>query len=318
MPGESTFWYSPFKVRQSYLSAFSIVAQMPLPRSGKVMAARGIVALHIQVWSPGLEPSAVVLGMIQAQLSPLVLSDLDRLQPDLPLLLLYADPWAWMHAAEPAEPAGGAVALLGALSPLLAAGQCCRLVNSSCLSLPALVAWCVDPASPLPPESIPRFPEPEAFEALLATQWLQAHPEQLQAYQALESHPLAAVLDQRSPDLNCLVRYRQAATLEALLQVRQDRSALEVDVRELVVQLASLQNQQLEALGLRDQLGHLQARLLEADALQARCSNLQLGFLSQQNDLEYLARRMVLLEQLVGASSDASLRLQTRLAQTLV
>ncbi len=273
--------------------------------------------MQIQIWSPGLDAAAVVLGMTQAQLSPLLLSDLGGLQRDRPLLLLYADPWAWMEAAEPADPAAGCSALLAALHELLAAGQCCRLVNLSCLSLPALVAWCVDPASQPPSESTPCFPEPDPCEALLAIKWLEAHPEQLQAYQALEAHPLAAALDQRPPDLNCLERYRQAASLDGLLQARHERAALEADLHELAAQLEPQQSQQLEALALREQLGLLQARLQEADALQARCSDLQLSVQAQQQDLEQLARRLALLEQLVGASSDASLRLQTRLAQTL-
>ena len=272
--------------------------------------------MRIQIWSPGVDAAAVVLGMTQAQLSPLLLPDLAGLQRELPLLLLYADPEAWMEAAVPAEPAAGGSALLAALPELLAAGQRCRLVNLSCLALPTLVAWCVDPASPPSPESSPRFREPEPFEALLAIEWLQVYPEQLQAYQALEAHPLAAALDQRPPDLNCLERYRQAASLDALLQARQERVALAADLRELAAQLEPLQSQQLEALALREQLGLLQARLQEADALQARCTDLQLSFQAQQQDLEQLARRLALLEQLVGAGSDASLRLQTRLAQT--
>jgi hypothetical protein len=267
--------------------------------------------LQIQIWSPGLDVSDMVLGMSQAQLSPLIRTDLDGLTSDWPLLLVYAEPVAWM------EPAAGGSALLTALSELLAAGQRCRLVNLSCVSLPALVAWCVEPASPPPPESSPRFSQPEPFEALLAIELLHAYPEQLQAYQALEAHPLAAALDQRPPDLGCLERYRQAASLEALLQARQEWAALEADLRELATQLEPLHHQQLEALALREQLGALQARLQEADALQARCSDLQLSFQAQQQDLEQLARRLALLEQLVGAGSDASLRLQTRLAQAL-
>jgi hypothetical protein len=264
-----------------------------------------------------LDAAAVVLGMTQAQLSPLLLSDLGGLQRDQPLLLLYTDPGAWMEAALPAEPAAGGVTLLAALSELEAAGRYCRLVNLSCLALPALVAWCVDPTSPPPPESSPRFSEPEPFNALLAIEWIEAHPGYLQAYQALEAHPLAAALDQRPPDLNCLERYRQAASFEGLLKARQERAALEADLRELAAQLEPRQSQQLEALALREQLGLLQARLQEVDALQARCSDLQLSVQAQQQDLEQLARRLALLEQLVGAGSDASLRVQTRLAQTL-
>lgn len=167
--------------------------------------------------------------------------------------------------------------MLAALPHLLAAEGRCRLVNLSCLSLPGLIAWCVDQASPSHGEGSPRFPAPDPLDSLLAIEWLQAHPEQLEAYQILEAHPLAAALDQRPPDLLCLERYRKAASPEALLHIRQERMAV---------------------------LAH--------------CSELQLSFQSQQLDLEQLARRLALLEQLVGASSEASRRLQIRLAQTLV
>jgi len=232
--------------------------------------------LRIQIWAPGLDASAVVRGVTRAQLSSLELPDLAGLQRELPLLLLYADPVVWIHAAETAEPAAALVGLLAALPELLAAGPPCRLVNLSCLSLPPLVAWCMDPAPPPPLGNAPRFPLPDPLDALLAIEWLQAHPDQLQAYQALEVHPLAAALDQRPPDLHCLERYRQAASLEALQQARQERATL-----------------------------------------RAHCSDLQLSFQAQQQDLEQLARRLALLEQLVAMGSDASLRLQTRLAQAL-
>jgi hypothetical protein len=51
--------------------------------------------------------------------------------------------------------------------------------------------------------------------------------------------------------------------------------------------------------------------------LQERCSELQLSLQVQQLDLEQLARRLVLLEQLVCAGSEASLRIQGRLAQAM-
>ena len=276
------------------------------------------VAVRIQIWAPGLEAFPLLQGLGYAQLRPLPLSDPAGLQPDLPLLLLYSDPLAWMQAAAPAGAAAGATTLLDALPELLTADLPCRLVNLSCAQLPALVAWCVDPASQPPHESQPRFPAPDPFDALLASEWLQAHPEQLQAYQALEAHPLAAALDQRPPDLECLQLYRRAANLDALLQVRQDRGALEADLRELAAQLEPLRDQQLQALALREQLALLQARLHQADALQARCADLQLSLQAQQLDLEQLARRLALLERLVAAGSKASLRLQTRLAQTLI
>jgi len=82
-----------------------------------------------------------------------------------------------------------------------------------------------------------------------------------------------------------------------------------------------LQEQQLEALALCKQLDLLEARLQQADAKaddqKALFTELQLSFQAQQLDLEQLARRLALLEELVGAGSHASMRLQDRLAQAL-
>ena len=190
-------------------------------------------------------------------------------------------------------------------------------MNLSCVALPALVAWGVEAGAAPPPEAVPRFAVADPFEALLAIAWLQEYREHLQAYQALEAHPLAAALDGRSPDLDCLARYQLAATLDALLAARQERAALEADLAELAQQLAPLQERQLEALALREQLALLQGRLQQAAVLQGRCSELQLSLQAQQLDLEQLARRLALLEQLVSSGSEASLRLQGRLAQAL-
>jgi hypothetical protein len=275
------------------------------------------VAVRIQIWAPGLDPSPLVQGLSQAQLSPQVLADPAAVLPDQPLLLAYGDPLAWWGAAEPSAPAAGAASLLAALPALVASGVSCRLVNLSCLALSVLVAWCVDPASQPPMERAARFPEADPFEALLAITWLERHPQALRAYQELEGHPRAAPLDGRAPDRACLERYRQAASLQALQAARQERLALEADLQDLAAQLEPLQDQQLETLALREQVLRLQSRLQEADALQARCSELQLSLQAQQLDLEQMARRLALLERLVEEGSHASVRLQHRLGQAL-
>ena len=203
------------------------------------------------------------------------------------------------------------------LPGLQASGIRCRLVNLTCVSVPGVVAWCVAPSPQVSDQATARFTVPDPFDALLALKWLNEHPEHLETYQALESHPLAAALDGRPPDTECLARYRQAASLDALLAARQERAALDTELSELAEQLQPLRDQQLEALALREQLDLLQARLREADVLQERCSELQLSLQAQQLDLEQLARRLALLEELVGAGSHASLRLQERLAQAL-
>ena len=270
--------------------------------------------MQIQIWAPGLDAAWFTDGLVQAHLQVLPLADPAQARAELPLLIVYADPLGRLASQGAGEHDGS---LLAALPQLERSASRCRLVNLSCVALPALVAWAVDPGAGVPAEALPRFVAPDPFEALLAIAWLQEHPEHLQAYQALEAHPLAAALAGRPPDLDCLGRYQQAANLDALLAARQERAALEADLAELAQQLAPLQERQLEALALREQLALLQARLQQADALQERCSELQLSLQAQQLDLEQLARRLALLEQLVSAGSDASQRLQGRLAQAL-
>ena len=273
--------------------------------------------MQIQIWAPGLDAAWLAEGFERARLQVLPLAGPGEASSELPLLIVYADPLG--RLAAPARQAAGNhdAALLNALPQLERSVARSRLVNLSCVALSALVAWGVEAGSPVPVEAPPRFAVPDPFEALLAMAWLQEHPEHLQAYQALESHPLAAAFDGRPPDLDCLGRYQQAANLDALLAARQERAALEADLVELARQLQPLQQQQLEALALREQLALLQARLLQADVLQERCSELQLSLQAQQLDLEQLARRLALLEQLVSSGSEASLRLQGRLAQAL-
>lgn len=273
--------------------------------------------MQIQIWIPGLDAAWLADGLEQAHLQVLPLAGPSAASPHLPLLLVFADPLG--RLAAPVHQMAGEhdAALLAALPQLQHSACRCRLVNLSCVSLPSLVAWCVHAVAAPPAELQVCFARPDPFEALLAIAWLQEHPGQLQAYQALESHPLAAALDGRPPDLDCLGRYWQAANLDALLAARQERAALEADLEELAQHLAPLQEQKLEALALREQVARLQSRLQQADALQERCTEQQLSLQAQQFDLEQLARRLALLEQLVSAGSEASLRLQGRLAQAL-
>ena len=254
---------------------------------------------------------------MQAQLSVHSLPDLAALQSEPPLLLVYADPLARVQAPDPATAEGDGSELLAALPGLLAAGLRCRLLNISCSLLPAVVAWCVDPSSPVRLETEPAFPPADPFEALLAIAFLEAHPDQLATYLALESHPLAAALDQRPPDLHCVQRYRQASGFDALMRACRHRRLLEKDLHELSGQLESLSHQHLDAFDLQEQLAVLKAQLQQADVLQHRFSELQLGYQAQQQDLEQLVRRLDLLEALVSAGSAASMRLQTRIAQAL-
>jgi type IV secretory pathway VirD2 relaxase len=194
-------------------------------------------------------------------------------------------------------------------------------VNLSALALPALVGWCVDPAASPASEALQPvggLPAPtDALAAILALQWLEHHPEVLLAYQQLEAHPLAAALDQRPPDQACIQRYRQAARRQALLQLRQQHQDLQADLQELAAELAPRRLEQLQALDMQEQLQALRARLQRAEQAEARGKELEHSLLAQQADLEQLARRLALLEHLVAEGSDASLRLQHRLAQAL-
>jgi hypothetical protein len=268
--------------------------------------------VQVQLWAPQLDAARLDEGLRAAHIPLFILPSLDAVAPHQPLLVVYAEPLAQLHCRE-----SGAQEILSQLPRLVQGGEMCRLVNLSCAVLPALVAWCVTPSGPVVVESPPIFPQPEPIDALLAQQILAAQPERLEAYQELESHPLAAALDQRPPDLQCLQRYRRATGLDALLRAQQARLALEEDLRELAAQIEPLRQQQLEALAVQQQLALLQARLEQADVLERRCSDLQLSVQAQQQELEQISRRQALLEQLVSDGSDAGRRLQIRLAQTL-
>jgi len=261
--------------------------------------------------------NGLLQGLRNASLSPLLIYDCNSVDVELPTLVVYPDPLGSFCCASSAREIINYEQVLSFVSVMERFGCNFRLVNINCSSLPKLIAWCVDLRAPFSEECTHYFTNPEPFGALHALDWLRMHPEQNQLYQALESHPLAAALDGRPPDLDCLGRYRQAANLDALLAARQEQAALEADLVELAQQLQPLQQQQLEALALREQLALLQGRLQQADVLQERCSELQLSLQAQQLDLEQLARRLALLEQLVSSSSEASLRLQSRLAQAL-
>ncbi|MFM7452680.1 MAG: hypothetical protein ACKO1V_01715, partial [Cyanobium sp.] len=243
--------------------------------------------MQIQIWAPGLDVARLADGLMQAHLHVLPLACPAEDSAQLPLLIVYCEPLGRLAAPTPEAASVHDAALLAALPKLKGFGGRCRLVNLACVALPALVAWCVDVDAAPPAEAQARFAVPDPFEALLAMAWLHEHPGQLQAYQTLESHPLAAALDGRPPDLECMGRYRQAANLDALLAVRQERVALEADLEELAKQLAPLQEQQLEALALREQVALLLARLQQRHLL-AQGQGLQLSFLQGRQPLRQL------------------------------
>lgn len=275
--------------------------------------------MKVQVWAPQQPATALLQGLLQAHLQVSQLGALAEVDGDAPLLLVYREPLQLALQPQPSAAVEAYRQLLEAL-PQLQVGLRVRLVNLDALALPALVAWAVESATPLPEtERWPSaaLPTLDPLAAVLACQWLEASPEVLQAYQQLESHPLAAAFDQRPPDLACLERYRQACNRPALLQLMQQQQELQADLQELAAELAPRRAEQLQALELREQMQEVHARLQAAEQAERRCEELEISLQAQQADLEQLARRLALLEALVAEGSSASERLQLRLAQLL-
>ena len=125
--------------------------------------------MQIQIWAPGLDSSWLTDGLVQAHLQVLPLADYAEARAQLPLLLAYVDPLGRLASQGAGEHDAG---LLAALPQLERAVSHCRLVNLSCVALPALVAWGVEAGAAPPPEALPRFAVPDPFEALLAMAWL--------------------------------------------------------------------------------------------------------------------------------------------------
>lgn len=273
--------------------------------------------MQIQVWAPGLDVSSLVNGLVGARLRVLSLADPAEVQALLPLLIVYTDPAEELCARAYQSEEMHYSRILAFLSQVDGLASKWRLVNLSYVALPALVSWCIESCEALPAESRTQFPKPDPLDALLALEWLKEHPGHLQEYQELESHPFAAALERRHPDLDCLARYQQAANINALLAAMQERRALEEELENLAIQLHPLRDQQLEVLALRDQLDLLRMSLRQADAAQERCMELYLSLRAQQLDLELLSRRLVLLEEVVSGGAQSSLRLQHRLTQVL-
>ncbi|MFM7360948.1 MAG: hypothetical protein ACKO25_03840, partial [Cyanobium sp.] len=141
--------------------------------------------MQIQIWIPGLDAAWFADGLEQAHLQVLALSEPEAVSAHLPLLIVYCDPLGRLGTQGSKMTAEPDAAILVALTKLERSAFRCRLVNLSCVALPALVAWCVDSGSALLGEHPSSFAVPDPFEALLAMAWLQEHPGQLQAYQTL-------------------------------------------------------------------------------------------------------------------------------------
>jgi len=190
-------------------------------------------------------------------------------------------------------------------------------VNLACLSIPAVVAWCVEPLEPAECPLPHRFPEPDLLDALLALELLRRQPQIVDTYLALERHELSALLDQRSIDADCKQRYLDACRWEALLDARGRHAVLQREISALAQQLEPFRANRLHALELEEQIQELGSRLEHSQLLEQRFSDLEISFQVQQQEMEALARRLALMEALVSKASEAALTTQIRLAQAI-
>jgi hypothetical protein len=273
--------------------------------------------VRVQLWTPGVDASVLSGGLRQAGLVVLEASPEQHAAPDVPLLLGYADPLGCCQQPDVEQAVAATTGLLEDLPRWLAPLRPCRLLNLGCVSIPAVVGWCVQPALPTGLAFQHRFPEPGPLDALLALELLRRHPHLAASYLALEHHPLAARQDQRAIDTQYLQRYEGACRWDSLLQARDQSNLLHRDIRQLAEQLEPLHASRLTCLDLQEEIQQLASRLALADQLIERCADLELTLQTQQQDLEAMGRRLSLLEGLLTSASGASRNLQVRLAQAL-
>jgi hypothetical protein len=271
----------------------------------------------VQLWAPGVDASLLLCGLRHAGLTVVEASFDQPCADSQPLLLAYLDPLGCCQQQDVEQAVAASAALLDLLPQLGTSSRPCRLVNLACVSIPAVVGWCVQPTLTPQRDFTYRFADPATLDALLALELLRREPQLADRYLALEQHPLAALLDQRPIDAHPEQRYQKVCSWEALLQARQQHNRLLSDLRDLAEQLEPLHADRLAALDLREQVQHLSARLAQAEQLKQRCIELELSLHTQQLDLEVMSRRLALLEAVLSAASAASKGLQIRLAQAL-
>lgn len=260
----------------------------------------------VEIWAPGFDAKPLAVALTAARLTVRQCTTLEAAGGEAPLLLAYGDPGT--------VPEAGALAyqsLLAAIPDLERWVRPWRLVNLACLWSPALVAWCVQPdAQPARPELTMEFTPPEALDALVALQGLEAQPQLLEAYLRLEHHPRAAALDHRPADDGCQARLRAACTPPALAAARLRRCELLEDLQRADQQRQELHHSQRDNQALRERLMNLELKL-------ARRADLELSLQLSQEELGQLGRRIALLQQLVSDGAEASRSVQEALAQVL-
>ncbi|MEO1001876.1 MAG: hypothetical protein AAFX65_02045 [Cyanobacteria bacterium J06638_7] len=266
----------------------------------------------VWIWAPELDAEPLAAILSAAQLNPRPCASVEQAGGDQPLLVAYADPVALVEAslADDGQPSPAYQAVIGALSRLEGRSAPWRLVNLSCLCAPALVSWCVEPLAPPAAADPPcHFAPADPLAALLASHWLQADRQALQAYLQLERHARSAALDSRPPDDACLSRLGQATSAAALIEARRRAVALQEQLERLDPQLEDMHRLALDNQALREQLLGLE---LERD----RRLDLEISLQQCQADLGQMGRRIELLEQLVSDGAAASRRIQSCLARS--
>lgn len=275
----------------------------------------------VEIWAPGLDSDPLAAALAAARLPLRQCPTLEQADGQGPLLLAYGDPLALLPPHE--LPDHLAYQPLLAAIPVLEQGpRPWRLVNLACLCPPALVAWCVQPdAVPPRPAVSYGFAPPEALDALVALQWLQAQPQLLTAYLSLERHPRAATLDHRPADDDCPARLQAACSAQALAAARLRRCQLLEELERAEQQRQHLHQAEHDNQALRDRLLSLElereALNAQISSLESRRADLELTLQLSHEELGQLGRRIALLEQLVNDGAEASRSVQEALAQVL-
>lgn len=297
-------------------------------------------SIPVELWAP-LQPIPQLLqDLCAARLEPVLLPEPDPTSL-VPLLVVYPDPLSWLTCLRPwdGSPPPSAAQLfpqLAHLEQLERSGRPWRLVNGSCVSASALVAWCVDPEAAAPPAACqPRFLPVPSLAGVLARELIGQHPGWLEAYRQLEHHPRAAALDGRPPDDHCLERLTQAWDGSAALETWQEQQQLQHDLSDLLEageRLAALQSENDRLQSLREQLIEHEATVAslrqelqdcrtaadqQQQQLGRRCDDLSLSLSAADQDREALIQRLELLEGLVARAASASRRLQGLLPRLL-
>jgi hypothetical protein len=297
-------------------------------------------SIPVELWAPFQPIPTLLHDLSAARLEPVLLPEPDR-TGTLPLLVVYPHPAqlpacldAWQGSGLPA--AAQLYPQLALLADLERSGRPWRLVNGGCLSVPTLVAWCVEPHRNAPPTPwAPRFLPVEPLAALLARELIGEHPDWLEAYRQLEHHPRAAVLDGRPADDRCLESLAQAWDGPAALRTWQEQRRLQhylTDLLEAGERLAALELENDQLQSLREQLIQREATLAQLQRereterttcdqlLQEqgrRCEELSCSLAAADQDREALIRRLELLEGLVARTATASRGMQELLPRLL-